>query len=252
MDRSSHRRVCKAEEALSIAKKQHEERRKKERELFVSYARLHATAVAAIALSGQPKIDEPLIRAWTRALQHYGVQSLVGHGIYLDYASRLDKQIRAAQELVPKILGYAEISEGLTKIFRNAPIWLLHFTKTHVVDVRFVRFDLRPTSFISKWGSAGYEESLDWPLLPLGTMMDGDPLSDEEARRWPLPLRIKKETGTIPECEHNVSGKYEGNDSEDLDLIRLLMEVWENPEKEKGLTRYQRLRMRRILGTTDD
>jgi hypothetical protein len=81
MDRSSRRRVCKAEEALSIAKKQHEEERKKFLATWVSYARLHATAVAAIVLSGQPKIGEPLIRAWTRALQYYGVQPLAEHEI---------------------------------------------------------------------------------------------------------------------------------------------------------------------------
>ena len=143
MDRSSRGRVCKAEEAVSIAKKQHEEERKKFLETYVSYARLHATAVAAIVLSGQPKIDEPLIRAWTRALRHYGVQPLAEHEIHLDYQSRLNKQNMAARELRPEILGRgAEVSERLTKIFRNAPVWLLHFTQTHF-DGGLVRFDLR-------------------------------------------------------------------------------------------------------------
>jgi hypothetical protein len=36
-------------------------------------ARRHATAVAAIILSGQPKIDKPLNKAWNRALRHYGI-----------------------------------------------------------------------------------------------------------------------------------------------------------------------------------
>ena len=160
MDRSSQQRIWKVENLISAAKKEREEKRKKELELLVSDARLHAIAVAAIVLSGQPKIDEPLIRAWTRALQHYGVQPLAKHEIHLDDKSRLNKQNRAAQELVPVILRYAEVSERLTKIFRTAPVWLLHFTQTHF-DVGFVRFNLRPISFISKWGSAGYEESLE-------------------------------------------------------------------------------------------
>jgi hypothetical protein len=204
--------------------------------------------VAAIVLSGQPKIDEPLIRAWTRALQHYGVQALGQHEIYLTDRSRLDKQTRSAQELVAEILGGAEDSKRLTEIFRTAPDWLLHFTQTHFSRA-FLRFDLRPISFISKWGSAGYEESLGWPLLPSGTMMDGDPLSDEDARRWPLPLRNNKQTHTIPDCEDNVSVKHEGNDSAHFDRIcdmSLAMEVAENPEKEKELSRYQRLRLRRL------
>jgi hypothetical protein len=164
---------------------------------------------------------------------------------YLDFKSR---QNMAAQKLVPEILGDAEVSERLTKIFRTAPVWLLQFTQTHF-DGALVRFHLRPISFISKWGSAGYEDSLEWPLLPLGTMMDGDPLSDEDARRWPLPLRIKNETDTIPDCEDNVSGQHEGNDSAEFDHVcdmGLAMEVAKNPDKEKELSRYQRLRLRRL------
>ena len=220
MDRSSRRRVCKAEEALSIAKKQHEEKRKKELESYVSSARLHATAVAAIVLSGQPKIDEPLIQAWTRALQHYGVQPLPQDEIYFDDRSRLNKQNVAAQKLVFEILGGAKESERFTEIFRTAPDWLLHFTQTFL-DAGSLQLGLRPTKIpFTKWGRTGYEESLGWPLLPLGTMMGGDPVSDEDARRWPLPLRsTNKETETIPDCENIVSGKHERKDSWVSDCI---------------------------------
>jgi hypothetical protein len=41
-------------------------------------ARHHATAVAAIVLFGNPQIDEPLINAWTRALQYLGIRD--GYG----------------------------------------------------------------------------------------------------------------------------------------------------------------------------
>jgi hypothetical protein len=43
-------------------------------ETTCSLARLHATAVAAIVLSGEPKIHEPLIRAWARTLAHYKLE----------------------------------------------------------------------------------------------------------------------------------------------------------------------------------
>ena len=248
MDRSSRRRVCKAEETISIAKKQHEEKRKKELETYVSYARLHATAVAAIVLSGQPKIDEPLIQAWTRALQYYEVQQ---DKSYFDDRSRLKKQNAAAQKLVLEILEGAKESERFTEIFRTAPEWLLHFTQTYI-DACHLLLDLRPTKipFTLKWGRTGYEEALGWPLLPLGTMMGGDPLSDEDARRWPLPLRsTNKETETIPDCENIVSVKHGGNDSAEFGLIcdmSLAAQVAANPEKEKELSRYQRLRLRRL------
>lgn len=37
------------------------------------FVRLHTIAVAAIVISGEPKIDEPLIRAWERTLAHYRI-----------------------------------------------------------------------------------------------------------------------------------------------------------------------------------
>jgi hypothetical protein len=77
MDRSSRRRILKVEELLSAAKKEREEKRKELNKNFLGHARLHATAVAAIVLSGEPKIDEPLSRAWTRALQHYRIRDVM-------------------------------------------------------------------------------------------------------------------------------------------------------------------------------
>ena len=206
--------------------------------------------MAAIVLSGQPKIDEPLIQAWTRALQHYGVQPLPQDEIYFDDRSRLNKQNVAAQKLVFEILGGAKESERFTEIFRTAPDWLLHFTQTHL-DSGFLQLGpLAKIPFTPKWGSTGYEESLGWPLVPLGTMMGGDPVSDEDARRWPHPLRsTNKETETIPDCENIVSGKHEGNDYVDdtISDMSLAMQVGDNPERE--LSRYERVRLRRLSRT---
>src|ERR1700737_3341794 len=119
MDRSSRRRICKFEERLSAAKKEREEKRKKVLELLVSDARLHAIAVAAIVLSGQPKIDEPLIRAWERALRHYGIT--------VKEPGRMEDQVEAARRLIPIIAGYdaKKQSARFTEIFRAAPGWLL-------------------------------------------------------------------------------------------------------------------------------
>jgi hexokinase len=107
MDRSLRQRiskveklVSKAEEFVSIALRKHEESRA---QLFAalepvmrSSARFHATAVAAIVISGEPKIDEPLLQAWARTLRHHGItiqnENEYGHeyeyepGIEHDYA----------------------------------------------------------------------------------------------------------------------------------------------------------------------
>ena len=45
----------------------------------------HATAVAALVLYGEPKIDEPLRRAWVRTLHHYGITIKDGYGRNYEY-----------------------------------------------------------------------------------------------------------------------------------------------------------------------
>jgi len=241
MDRSSQQRIWKVENLISAAKKEREEKRKKKYENYLRHARYHATAVAAIVLSGEPKIDEPLVRAWKRALQHYGIPALQQHGMNLDEAARERDQVAAAQRLFPKIVGGAEVSAKFTEIFRTAPVWLLGFTSTFM-DAGLLSFDLPPKSWRPKWGSggeykwgsAGYEESRRWPLLPLGTMTDGNPVADEDARLWPLPLGLMKEADSIPHCEDNRSQKDEDNPSPEHDLIediKLGLDVAGNPSQ---------------------
>jgi hypothetical protein len=69
MERRFKRRVWKIEKQIN------EEMRKLEEERIEAeaQARFHAAAVAAIVLHGEPKIDEPLERAWLRALKRYGI-----------------------------------------------------------------------------------------------------------------------------------------------------------------------------------
>src|SRR5207253_2407057 len=114
----------------------------------------------------------------------------------------------------------------------------------------WLKSDLPHKSWRPKWGSAGYEESRRWPLLPLGTMTDGDPVADEDARLWPLPLGMMKEADTIPHCEDNRSQKDEDNPSPEHDLIediKLALDVAGNPSREKELSRYEKLRLRDLF-----
>src|SRR5262245_20438630 len=64
MDRKSRHRIRKGEELLSAALKERGQRLKQSAEIWRTQARSHATAVAAIVLSGQPSVDEPLNLAW--------------------------------------------------------------------------------------------------------------------------------------------------------------------------------------------
>jgi hypothetical protein len=62
--------LSEAEEFVSLELKERDELLA---QLFGHRARLHATAVAAIVICGEPKINEPLIRAWIRTLRHHGI-----------------------------------------------------------------------------------------------------------------------------------------------------------------------------------
>jgi hypothetical protein len=173
------RRLSKMDERLSIALK----KRKQEDQEYISnvlfHARHHATAVAAIVLSGQPKIDEPLNMAWKRALQHYGIK--------FDAWDRLADQRRAAEQLRPVIMEGKEQSARFTEIFAAAPVWLLQFTGV-AMDARLLKFEVPRLASGLSWGDAGYQEARRWPLLPSGVMTAGDPIPNIDSRRVWLAL----------------------------------------------------------------
>ena len=153
MHRSSRRRIWKVEELLSAAKKEREEKREKWHKNCLRHARLQATAVAAIVLSGEPKIDEPLSQTWKRVLQHY--QICERNLIFGDnQRTEIDRQVEAAQQLAPIILGNTKASAKFTEIFRAAPVWLLTFTFTFM-DADLLGFDLPHKLWRYKWGRDG-------------------------------------------------------------------------------------------------
>jgi hypothetical protein len=245
MDRNSQRRISKIESLLAVAQKKREEKRKKLRETYVLHARYHAHAVAAIVLSGEPKIDEPLIRAWERALRHYGIN--------VKEPGRMEDQVEAARRLIPIIAGYdaKKQSARFTEIFRAAPGWLLTFTLMFM-DAGLLKFRLPDKPGTLKWGSAGYQESRRYPLLPSGTMTDGDPVSDEDAQVWPFSLDMMKEAASRA-AKDNLSREDQDDEDEPspvADLVedlKLALDVAENPDKVRELSRYEKLRLRDVL-----
>src|SRR5262249_41166850 len=147
MDRRPQRRIWKVEELLSAAKRGRERKRKKFDEHRLRQARLHATAVAAIVLSGESKIDEPLSQAWTRALQHYRIETRprYPHIRDLNEEAPMERQVEAAEKLasiiLPITLKKAEESARFTEIFKTAPVWLMNFTSMSF-DACLLKFSL--------------------------------------------------------------------------------------------------------------
>ena len=235
MGRTTKHRISKIEELLSAELKK-EGRRVP---LGSSDAWDHAVAVAAIVLSGQPKIDEPLHRAWARALQHYGVN--------VNEPEQLAGQVAAAQQLSRIIMGGEEESARFTEIFRTAPVWLLQFTGM-AMDARLLNFQLPDVSERLRWGSAGYEDARRWPQLPLGVMTEGDPIPDlDERRLWIILFCMI--TVPTPDFPNNLSREDEEvrshleNDPLLKDLV-FALDLDGKPEQE--WSRYEKRRMRKL------
>ena len=104
--RKIDRLFIKAEEVVSIEWRKREKHRAQLKERFCPQARQHATAVAAVVLFGEPQIDEPLIHAWERALQHLGITLRDENGRACGYPYK-----KAADELYSIIVQDANESE---------------------------------------------------------------------------------------------------------------------------------------------
>jgi hypothetical protein len=240
-DRKSRHRLSKLEKLVSTALKEREEREKQAVKELPYQALRHATAVAAIVLSGQPKIDEPLIKAWARALQH--------HGINVNVLGGMDDQVRAAQRLLPIIIGGEESSARFTEIFRTAPVWLLQFTGISM-DARLLKFHVPDISQRLTWGSAGYKDALRWPLLPSGVMTAGDPIPDNDPRQLWLTLFCIMTVGDpIQAFENRLSREKEENRSHRandplLKDIFFALNLDGKPEEE--WSGYEKRRMRKL------
>jgi hypothetical protein len=234
MDRRSRHRIGKCEELVSSALKEREERLKQFVRVGPTHARRHASAVAAIVLSGQPRVDEPLNRAWARALQHYGMD-VNNH------------QIAAAQRLFPIIKGDGKESARFTEIFSTAPVWLLQFTGV-AMDARLLKFNL--PDYISatlRWGSAGYEDARRWPLLPVGTITAGDRIPDLDPRRlWIVMFCMITEP--FPDLKDLSREDEEIRSHRDKDSlledICLALDLDRKPERE--WSNYEKRRMRKL------
>ena len=99
------------------------------------------------------------------------------------------------------------------------------------------------------WGSRGFEDARRWPLLPLGTMMAGDPIPDLDPRGLWIILFCKM-TVPIPNFADTLSRGHEKTRedeeicSDPLQDICFALDLEKKPEKE--WSRYENRRMRTL------
>jgi hypothetical protein len=196
MDRNLSQRIrnvekllSKAEELVSAALKKREEHLAQLRDMLRPKALRHATAVAAIVIYGEPRIDEPLIRAWVRTLRHHGItvkneygreyEYEPGHEHEYRFKDDYERELRAVHGILyPAIMNGANETEKFTEIFRTAPVWLLEFTHMEL-DAALLQFDLPEMSGKQVRDEEGLKNFGRWPLLPLGMMTEGDPIPED-------------------------------------------------------------------------
>jgi hypothetical protein len=204
MERRFRQRVREIEKQINEEKRKRKEEWIETQAYWRPQARFHAAAVAAIVLQGEPKIDEPLERAWLRALERYG--------IHVSDPTSKNSPANVGPQLLAKLLKPgADESDTFSEIFRDAPAWLLSFT--------FVRMDAKLLNFELPDVSDSVESYL-WPLLPTRIITAGEPVSR------PLFERSKAQKDGL------------GRLSDD-DLI-FLLEMRKKPEDEWSLTQRRR------------
>jgi hypothetical protein len=232
---SRRARISRIEELVASKLKDQQEGREQWAKALPIHAQRHATAVAAIVLAGEPKIDEPLIRAWARSLRHYKIA--------ID--PNKSEQISAAQLLFPIIVGGQTLSSRFSEIFSTAPGWLLQFTRT-VFDAWILRFRLPEINPNPNWGSAGFADAEQWPLLPKGLLTAGEPIPLDDARN--LVLAIQSIGPPIDRIPKNVDffGATDNPAHEGGTIVDDMGFALSLNEK-LGWSTYERRRMRKIL-----
>ena len=201
MDRNLSQRIrnvekllSKAEEFVSAALKKREEHLASLQSIFRPQALRHATAVAAIVIYGEPRIDEPLIRAWVRTLRHHRIivtneygreyKYKPGHEHEYRFESDYERELKAAHRILyPAIMNGASETDRFSEIFRTAPAWLLEFTHMEF-DAALLKFDLPEMSERQVCDEESFKNSR-WPLLPLGMMMGSVPRRGVSRRSKP-------------------------------------------------------------------
>jgi hypothetical protein len=175
----SRTRLFRLEETVN---KKLEEGREKQKKLLKKQRRAaeyHSICLAAIVLSGEPKVDEPLICAWRRTLKHYEID--------IPNCGELSGQVAAAEQLNWRICPGRDGKTCFTEVFKTTPGWLIPYARLGL-DACFLDFRLPPAWAYEKWGSCGLQEARRWPELPRGTMGAGDPISKNDLRLIELGL----------------------------------------------------------------
>ena len=167
MERQFQRKIWRLEKQISEVKTREKE---EWNDFFLThFAGYHAAKVAAIVLHGEPKIDEPLTRALRRACEKLG---------FSPYHQENAENGEIEDLIHMELTSGKNEAETFLAAFEQAPLWLLHFT-TVALDAFILKLNLPELSAPARWGMEGIKDARRWPLLPLGTIAAGQPVSEQ-------------------------------------------------------------------------
>ena len=150
---------------------------------LVHFARIHAVRVAAVALYGEPKIEEPLRIAQSRmieklhkefaaAAEEYWIRN---HG---EKPNLIIRDYTCCYLMFVNLRGDNENSK-FERIFSEAPAWLLKFTAIEW-DANLLGFKLRELVGAPALGRQARLDRNCWPNLPSETIDAGGPCSEPD------------------------------------------------------------------------
>jgi hypothetical protein len=149
----------------------------------VRYARRHAAKVAAVALYGEPKIEEPLSMAQSRMIKklHMEFGAEAEKLWFRDTGEKLNFFTRAAfyPILIFNHLPGGNDNSKFELIFSEAPAWLLKFTAVEW-DAKLLGFTLRELVGAPELGRQARLDRNRWPFLPNETIDAGGPCSEPD------------------------------------------------------------------------
>ncbi len=176
---------------------------------LVGSARIHAIQVAAVALYGEPKIEEPLRLA----------QSRMEDKLTEKFAPVVDELLRRQGKEVwgptfKALFHYAPFmfnnlpggNDNLKfeQIFSEAPAWLLKFTAVEW-DAKLLGFELRDLTGTPELGRGARRDRNNWPILPARTIDDGGPCSEPDEPWEKIVKRRCRELLRIEsDCRHSM------------------------------------------------
>ena len=143
------------------------------------HACTHAMAAAAVALYGEPKIDEPLRIAQSRMVENLDkyFNAALAEEFIREFGFEPPSIIKVS--LYPSLVFRNLRNLKFERIFSEAPPWLLKFAAVEW-DAKLLGFKLRKLIGTPALGRDARLDRNKWPSLPEGTIDAGGPCSEPD------------------------------------------------------------------------